>query len=201
MAGIKICKRNNCNANPVIGDTGPAGGIIYFIMTNGFDVPGFSGGSGETEHLNFDGYRANYIEVAPENIETTLIWASRADLIPGLSQNENDSTDRAYGRGRLNTAIILARSLTHSTPYTAPAASACFSLTTGGKTDWYLPNSSELGGLARYQNEFGISVGWFWSSSQINTGQAWENLISSQNGSTLNANKSQLNNVRAVRAF
>jgi hypothetical protein len=122
MAGIKICRHNNCYANPIIGDIGPAGGIIFHIDPTGFTVQSYLEGSKATAHLNFDGYTAYYLEAAPANMATTLYWACNYnDLIPGLSQDSSDQTDWAIGRGRMNTAIIIVRGITHT--YTTPAAS------------------------------------------------------------------------------
>jgi hypothetical protein len=202
MAGIKTCKRNNCNANPVIGNRGPAGGIIFHINPAGFTVQGYSGGSG----LNFTGYTAHYFEAAPDNMATTLTWATNNELIPGLSQNSGDQTDWAIGRGRMNTAIIIAHGITFSPPYTTPAASACVALTTGGKTDWFLPSRNESNALAQIRGQYGIpNTGIFWSSSQnvvfaaIPPGAAWNQSFA--NGSQGSGSKNGANVVRAVRAF
>jgi len=195
MAGIKTC--NRCHANPAIGDTGPAGGIIFYIDPTGFTVQGYSEGIGVTADLNFAEYIAHYLEAAPTNMAMTLGWAiDSADLIPGLSQSDDDDTDWAIGRGRINTAIIIARGINHTTP----AASTWAALAIGEKADWFLPSLDELNQFyLKFADSVITSVHFFWASSQGGIYGAWvQNFI---DGSQLTANKASVPAVRAVRAF
>jgi len=176
-----------------LGDTGPTGGIIFYIDQIGFNVQGYSGGSGETTYLNFAEYTAYYLEAAPANSGENLAWASNSDLIPGLSQNTGEQTDRVIGRGRLNTAIIIARGINQ--PYITPAASACFN----PGTDWFLPSQNELDQLYLRRNDVGITSGTFWSSSQTLSNYAFRHNFTNNLRSDIT--KSTGNDVRAVRAF
>jgi len=99
----------------------------------------------------------------------------------------------------MNTAIIIARGIT--SPYETPAASACIALTTGEKTDWFLPSRNELNELAQIRGQHGIpNTGWFWSSSQTNNLNAWTQDFAS--GFQTDWFKNNLwQDVRAVRAF
>ena len=200
MEGIKICKRDNCNANPAIGDTGPAGGIIFYIADGldsrplGFTVQGYSEGSGETEHLNFTEYFAHYLEAATENMATTLSWASwefRTLDIPG--------TGSVLGTGRRNTALIL------ELDRTAPAALACINYRVTGYesfTDWFLPSSTELSRLAQIRGQYGVpDSGWYWASNQTSPTSIDRAQVLSFGGSFMGIVKSEGQNVRAVRAF
>jgi hypothetical protein len=195
------CTRTGCTGGglPVIGDTGPGGGIIFYVApTTGYTVEGY-GNSGDAGY--FASYTAYYLEAAPNDISGNPLWASRnSDLIPGLSQNQNDETDRAIGRGRMNTEIIIAHGIDNG--YTTPAASACAVL----GTDWFLPSLNELYELYKlYQTNGKGSYGnltpnMYWSSSQYNTSQAWfHNFIINVNNYFVKDNSTYY--VRAVRAF
>ena len=105
-----------------------------------------------------DGSTAHYLEASPDDI-IGLFWASGSaadinQLIPGLSQTSSDQTDWAIGRGRLNTAIIIAHGAENG--YTTPAASACMALTQGGQIDWFLPSRLEFNAL--YSNKTNSSI-------------------------------------------
>jgi len=184
-----------------IGDTGPAGGIIFYVDEDGFTVQGYAAGSGETEHLNFAEYTAYYLEAAPENMAYALRWATGSgwsELIPDLSESSSDQTDWAIGRGRMNTAIIIARGINQS--YTTPAANACVDLRTGNKDDWFLPSRNELNAFAQIRGQHGIpNTGWFWSSSQNYSNFAW--YLSFSDGFLDDYSKSNNGSCRAVRAF
>jgi len=187
-----------------IGQTGPGGGIIFYVADGlsgrptGFTVHGY-GTAGDEGY--FASYTAYYLEAAPENITGNQQWASISDLIPGLSQNSSDQTDWVIGRGRMNTAIIIARGKNHSTPYTTPAASACAVLRTGDKDDWFLPSRNELNVLAQIRGQHGIpNTGLFWSSSQTNSSYAWsQDFSTGYQGNYYGKNRNY--SVRAVRAF
>jgi hypothetical protein len=90
--------------------------------------------------------------------------------------------------------------MTHATPYTTPAASECAALTTGGRTDWFLPSRNELNELAQIRGQYGIpNSGWFWSSSQFDSYGAWDQHF--RIGGQGVYGKLNGNYVRAIRAF
>ena len=191
-SGLRVCQNSGCTVTAGIGDTGSAGGIIFYSTE--FDF--FTGTTaGDTTTV-----KRYYLEAAPANMATTLMWASYwNDLIPDLSQTSIDQTDWAIGRGQLNTAIIIARGVSQS--YTTPAASACADLITGDKDDWFLPSRNELNALAQIRGLHGIpnTDWWFWSSSQNGIEYAWgQNFSNGNQGSNLKDNDF---NVRPVRAF
>ena len=206
LTGKVNCTRDGCAGDfAKIGDTGPGGGKIFYVADGGgsptrnpFTVQGYSGGSGTTAYLNFDSYTAYYLEAAPMNISGTQQWTTNStDLILNLSQNPTNQTDWVIGRGRLNTAIIIARGTNFSPPYTTPAATACRNLP---GNDWFLPSKNELNELWLRRLAVGVpSSGNFWSSSQVNNVEAWGQGFNT--GDQSNGNKDYNWTVRAIRAF
>ncbi|GHV62569.1 hypothetical protein AGMMS49587_09780 [Spirochaetia bacterium] len=104
-----------------IGDTGPGGGIIFYVSTEGF----INTLTGETCH---------YLEAAPADMSTTLAWASSDYTATFI----NGAQGYTLGEGAANTAAIL-----EADP-DAPAAKACNEYSYGSKTDWFLPNNPEF---------------------------------------------------------
>jgi hypothetical protein len=162
-----------------IGDTGPAGGIIFYVNAGGFTMTGIAG-------------TCHYLEAAPANMATTLAWASS-----GFYETDISGTGTAIGTGKANTAAILA------VDANAPAARACSEYSGGGKNDWFLPSKDELNELNKAKRKTGLPTeGIFWSSSQLYSfvdTDAW-----SQNfnyDSQYSTNKNSPRYVRAVRAF
>ena len=161
-----------------VGDTGPGGGIIFYASKTGFTM---------TDNNQL----CHYLEAAPSDQSTTLMWVS-------ISHRYTDITgiETAIGTGRKNTALILAIDAD------APAAKACKD-TGGSKTDWFLPSKDELNEL--YNNR--ASVGnletstdsYYWSSSHPPTNYAWDQCFS--NGYQDFNEKILTRLVRAVRAF
>ncbi|MFP3042720.1 InlB B-repeat-containing protein [Treponema primitia] len=134
-----------------LGDTGPGGGKIIYIDPAGFIMAD-------------TGLPAHYLEAAPVNQGTELAWASAAYVetdIPGTGADGEIGAEAEIGKGRQNTALILA------TDAAAPAALACKNYSGGGKTDWFLPSLDELKELYNQRSSLGIADdGFFWSSCQ-----------------------------------
>jgi len=194
--GIRTCQRSGCSVTAGIGDTGPGGGIIFYVNAGGFD---FYTGAGETR------VTAYYLETARSHAGEDLNWSGILTLIPNLSQTAADATDWAIGRGRRNTEIIIAHGISNG--YTTAAAS----VTRGGYnaggslTDWFLPSKDELNQLylnrAAVNNAGGMlgDIG-FWSSSQNDINGSWyHSFYHSFQGSAQKVLSAC--NVRAIRAF
>ena len=157
-----------------VGDTGPAGGWILY------DKESYS-----------DGWR--YLEAAP-NDQTSRSW--------GTSRLDVQGADRtAIGGGKQNTLDIII-----GDPLANKAADECdsYSITNGGVTydDWFLPSKDELNQM--YANLHSQGVGGFtsndyWSSSENNARDAWNQNFN--NGNQKSNNKNNNKQVRAVRAF
>jgi hypothetical protein len=129
----------------------------------------------------------HYLEAAPNDMSTKLVWGSRDLDISG--------TGTEIGAGRKNTTLILA------TDAAASAAKACKEYSYGGKTDWFLPSKDELYILYNSRTFVGNieKENRYWSSSQfvggIDRGYRYAYVQGGDHG------KNQDNSVRAVRAF
>jgi uncharacterized repeat protein (TIGR02543 family) len=159
-----------------LGDTGPGGGKIFYRSETGFT-------------MTDDSSTAYYLEAAPADMSTNLIWPSL-----GFDGTDIPGTETAIGTGRKNTALILA------IDPTAPAADACNVYSSNGKTDWFLPGKDELNEL--YVNRRHVSsmtTGKYWSSSQYNIAYAWYQDFA--NGDQAGYRKADIYYVRAIRAF
>ena len=176
-----------------VGDTGPGGGIIFYVSTAGFT-------------MTDDNSIAHYLEAAPDDMATTLAWASSAFIPPANGGTDNwvsiTGTAEGIGAGRNNTALILA------TDAAAPAAKACEDYINGSKTDWFLPSRDELQELYNNRTSVGNlkttednvnNTHRYWSSSQGSNNTAWYRRFS--DGYQLSVSKDNTFSVRAIRAF
>jgi hypothetical protein len=132
-----------------IGDTGPAGGLIFYAKST-----------------DGDGWR--YMEAAPPETEFQAPWGLEFEdtILPGLF-----STSGGIGAGRANTENFIANSYIFSEDERTPrlAASGCRALNFGGYTDWFLPSKDEL--MFMYSNLASRGLGGFsgnayWSSTE-----------------------------------
>jgi len=166
-----------------IGDFGPAGGIIFY------DKGVFSGGW-------------RYLEAAPAETEIT---AAQWGGYRGTGSNTSDyydipGTGTAIGSGRRNTQLIVER--LQQLGESSRAAQVCANLNFDGFNDWFLPSKDELDLMYKNLKQRGLGgfgSGYYWSSSQYNLGNAWNQRFS--DGYQLNHGKGNSYSVRAVRAF
>jgi hypothetical protein len=100
------------------------------------------------------------------------------------------STSLAIGTGQSNTNNILAACATRPI-----AASLCDNYSSGGYSDWYLPSRAEL---ATAFSAGIINEGGWWTSSQVDSNNAW-NLFNG--GFAGSDSKSLGRQVRAMRSF
>jgi TolB-like protein len=154
-----------------IGDTGPAGGFIFYDKGN-----------------NRDGWR--YLEAAPLDTEVQTIWSVR-DTKP-------DNLQEIIGSGRRNTQLII-QAFNRVSGEWDTAAQKCDELEYGGFDDWFLPSKAELdlmyGNLKR-RNLGDFKNGWYWSSTYIHSGPSCQDFSSGN----MNNHGSALNfYVRAIR--
>ena len=169
-----------------LGDTGPGGGIIFYVSTTAFDT------------------NKHYLEVSPANLtggtgsEATMRWTTAT----GSPYPATSGTLETIGSGKNNTAIIIAaESAAYPGDTYIYAARACIEYRGGGKTDWFLPSKDELNEMYNARTYVGISTEYFWSSSQS---VDYDNYAWGQNfdlGNQTYGNKYGVYSVRAVRAF
>jgi hypothetical protein len=133
-----------------VGDTGPAGGYIFY--DKGYYSSGW-----------------RYLEAAPMSTDWyNRQWGSYGTLI--------GATETDIGTGQSNTTNIVTWLNSHSE--TGKAAQLCNDLTKGGYSDWFLPSKDELNLM--YVNLKIFGVGGFpeehdayWSSSETSASDAW----------------------------
>lgn len=130
-----------------IGDTGPGGGIVFFVDYHG-QYPGF-----------------DYLEAAPADLPGGYYWCGPFDAIPAVSGWEAN----AVGRGKANTDAIIAAGCNKATD----AAQAAKSYDGGGKADWFLPSMGELVLMHTNLRQAGLGgfqwPGSYWSSTEFSS--------------------------------
>ena len=161
-----------------IGDTGPAGGFIFYINPNN----------------EADGW--HYLEAAPSDIpgdanDYQIKWFS------GDKGIETGATATTIGTGKSNTEKIV--SIQGEGSY---AAKLCDDLTLNGFSNWFLPSKDELDLM--YKNLHLKGIGGFgdtyWSSSEGGVGRAWTQLFIDGNQKIYFGMNNGIR-VRAVRAY
>jgi len=163
-----------------IGDTGPAGGFIFY--DKGYDS---------------DGWR--YLEAAWGGQQTPYV-------VDRLRAWRNDytsiSTGTAIGTGKANTEAILAVADSGDN-----AAKFCDSFTVyyNGKyyDDWFLPSRDELEMMFENLKDKYIWYTWppYWSSSQYDSENAYDGILDSGTVQIYHYYKNEPERVRPVRAF
>ena len=157
-----------------IGDTGPAGGLIFYV---------------NSDYIT-DGWR--YLEAAPSDQSTEIQWCDGSDVTTG-------ATATVVGTGQANTQTIV--KVLGAGSY---AAQLCNDLTQGDCSEWFLPSKDELNEMREnlYLNSVGdFAEYYYWSSSESNSyaSLAWTQHFTT--GGTCTTNKTTNLRVRAVRAF
>ncbi len=166
-------------AEYAIGDTGPAGGLIFYVNPN----------------YAADGWQ--YLEAVPFDQSAGAKWGCFRRAIPGAS-------GAAVGTGRQNTIDMEAACATLDT-----AADLCANYSLNGFHDWFLPSIDELiqmylnlkvTGACDF-GDSGIADNYcYWSSTQRTADMAGH-LDFADNGRGHYDDKDFPRRVRAVRAF
>ena len=136
-----------------IGDTGPAGGIIFYDKKS-----------------NSGGWR--YLEAAPEKAEFQAIWSENVNV----RVDDNDyETKKEIGSGKRNTQFIVGK-FRQFTGNWNTAAQKTHDLSFNGFNDWFLPSQTELdqifGNLKR-RNLGDFKDEWYWTSTEAGSIYAW----------------------------
>jgi hypothetical protein len=169
-----------------LGDTGPGGGLVFYVTADGM----------------------HGLEVTIADLSTTSGWGCN-------SQDITRAKSTAIGMGPINTVEIL-HACTDAVPAQVMAGH-----TANGFYDWFLPSKDELNqifcvfgsyggttgvavpsfcsGLPLAAHSFGVNTSVYWSSSQSSGTTVWG--LSFNGGSSLEYNKVNAYNARAVREF
>ncbi len=186
----------------VVGDTGPGGGVVFYVHASGTFACGPTRSS-----------TCTYLEAAPDN------WnGAGGDPQRAWSGNTGSAllgTSREIGYGYQNTIAAVAQDSGGSTA--DRAVTLADSYVNNGKSDWYLPSRDELNELCKYartqstgntadscastgtlRSGFGSST--YWSSNQAaNNGEVF--IRSFGNGASGDNSKANSYRVRPIRAF
>ncbi|MDR1786869.1 MAG: leucine-rich repeat protein [Treponema sp.] len=159
-----------------VGDTGPAGGILFYVDDTGF----ISGG-----------VTYYYLEAAPADLPGTYQWGG---------SYYSCAAGTAVGEGAVNTKTLTAAGHGHE----HPAARACEEYSYGGCDDWFLPSIDELNLMYTHLKQQGIgdfSNNQYWSSSVYDSDDGYALYWYFSYGSYNVAAKNSAYLVRAIRAF
>ena len=170
-----------------IGDTGPAGGLIFYDK-------GFYS----------DGWR--YLEAASSDIGNSVFGYYR----PDKENNNPIGTSLAVGSGKYNTERLVKYMDMDGKAYSdlsgeeveEYAARKCLDYSYGGYDDWFLPSKDELNLLSEnlYKKGLGsFAGGYYWSSSEYGAGHVWNRFLSGDRWE--NSTCAQPFLVRPIRAF
>jgi hypothetical protein len=211
-----------------VGNTGPGGGIIYYV-----DSTGFSCGASYSATGSPAGGLCNYLEVAPNGwsggADSGAIsgkpWATElyqnADILGITNDASAYNNALGIGLGYKNSVLIVAQNGTYDATSNNYSAGAVRAYTNNSKTDWYLPTTAELNLLCQWNRGVtqnvttpctggvlnsgtgasgsGIIGMAYRSSSEVSAGHAWHQFINSGLQNTID--KSWNLGVRPIRAF
>jgi len=161
------------NVSYSIGDTGPAGGIVFYMAPDGLH-----------------GLEAAPADQKPPSSMRGVTWGCR-----GLTINGADGT--AIGTGAQNTADILA-----ACSDLGIAARLADNYTLNSFNDWYLPSKEELNELYLQRavvGNFTSSGNGYWSSTEMFDVGAW--FQDFDDGSVHILDRNGTTGVRAIRTF
>ena len=189
----------------VVGDTGPGGGIVFYVAGSNFTSTGSDCNTA-----------CRYLEAAPapgggdvERSWSTNVSSNQTTAVPAPG-----ATATGIGSGMANTNAIQAQ--TGNVAATSAAVHA-YEYSNGGKTDWHLPSKDELNELCKYARtqttgntsdtctssgtlRSGFKNATYWSSSEYDADNPWGHyFLNGTQGAGLN--KSDARYVRPVRAF
>jgi hypothetical protein len=145
-----------------VGNTGPGGGIVFYVSADPFTSTGSDCNT-----------TCKYLEAAPADQSTGIVWATTAAFCYLNASNEGASdcqansiyslaagqdasriASRAIGKGMANTNQIYARVSNGGGAGGAStstyAAGIAYAYANSGKIDWHLPSLGELNELCKY---------------------------------------------------
>jgi hypothetical protein len=138
---LAACSSSGSTASYAVGDTGPAGGKIFYVAPSPFAC-----GTSLAESCT-------YLEAAPSDIPGTHAWCSDTSTSLGV-------TATAIGTGMKNTADA-------DVVCTSGAIQEAADYSSSGYSDWFLPSKDELDKLYRQWSGVGMLPPYrYWSSSE-----------------------------------
>jgi hypothetical protein len=168
----------------VVGETGPGGGIVFYVSATNFTSTGSDCGTA-----------CKYLEAAPANWlagttgDPLRSWATNVNSNQTTAVSGADGT--AIGSGYQNSRDIVAQ-----TGNVAASSAAVLAREYGGgsKSDWFLPSKDELNELCKYARtqttgdtaaicddtgtlRVGFLPSAYWSSSESRTNLAWAQIF------------------------
>ena len=168
-----------------LGDTGPGGGIVFYVQASGTFACGATLAS-----------TCKYLEAAPTS--GTSAWTDASYAWSGNTTGEIGVNARgtAVGSGYKNTVAMVAQSSTANRAGTIARAYRG----PNNLSDWYLPSKDELNQLYINRSTVGgFASNSYWSSSEVYSLETWYQNFSG--GTQFNQAKYQPYYVRPVRAF
>lgn len=179
----------NKKNNYIIGNTGPAGGIIFQLSADG--QHGLEAAQGGLENSNRAPWTPSVIQISATHAVKTGLYDGNfnTDLIITVDGDGSSEDGASYSPAML-----------------------CANFNGGGYGDWYLPSKDELGLMFSNLHQEGLgnfTADTYWSSSEYNTYDAWAQDFnngdgdgaSSYNGRQRAVGKRNYYAVRPVRAF
>ncbi|MEE9446573.1 MAG: DUF1566 domain-containing protein [Arenicellales bacterium] len=167
-----------------VGDTGPAGGIVFHVTEGGLH-----------------GLEAAPVDQIDQSIGGALDWCD-FDSISDISNIANLTTasDADPSKGAGNTAAIISLCVAP----TAASVASSYEGPTGLTTGWHLPNKEELNLMHGKQGLIGgftaDASNYYWSSSETASSEyAWSQFFG--NGNRFEDFKGNNRKVRAIRDF
>ncbi len=194
-----------------IGDTGPGGGIVFYVQAGGGTFTSTGSDCADTNVCK-------YLEAAPSDQSTGVVLATRvsacytnnpaifgdcgyASIYPRAIEAASRIAATPIGMGMANTNQIYSRvTAAGSEPTANYAAGIAWAYSNGGITDWHLPSKDEMNQL--YINRVavaGFSAASYWSSSEVDEEAHWNQSFA--NGDQIFSSKSTTRYVRPIRAF
>ena len=195
------------NTTFAVGDTGPAGGYIFYDCDA-------DNNDGQNDGAGTDGLKSSvcgwrYLEAAPSDLTSadgaTATFVFGYYYASGYNQVLS-SGNTAIGTGKKNTKALvdamgtLARTADYGETTTDQyAARLCTTYRGGGLSDWFLPSKDELVAMYNKKDTIGgFSAARYWSSSESSVNYARYCHFSTGEGEDTRANSYR---VRPIRAF
>ncbi len=174
-----------------IGETGPAGGIIFYD----------AGAEKTSKYKDLEGkeisYTWRYLEMAKDDAGCCN-WGNNKNH---LGVGENIERRDGIGDGRYTTTKLARWVIQSGIFYNFDASMACYNSGKGTIfNDWFLPSVKELREMYnRKQPEYNLRNDSYWSSSSAD--EKYASVLDFSSGKSHDKNRNEEHYVRAVRAF